>query len=192
MIELKSCPFCGSTAVIIRSFSLGRYKYRQKYYVVCSTAFGCGGRTSTFDTEQDAAEAWNRRDDTVAKKYIDADSLNEWLDSWQDAERTAFEELRKKEENSTEAQQQFLKGAQYAERCNFEGTRDHIENMPAADVQEARRGEWRARTDYSGAPGTHVYCSVCGEDALKNEGFVYYTLYCPNCGAKMDGGKRRE
>lgn len=63
MTELKPCPFCGSEAVIIRGFSLGRYMYRLKYYVVCSPAFGCGGRTFNFDTEQDAVEAWNRRAD---------------------------------------------------------------------------------------------------------------------------------
>ena len=57
-----------------------------------------------------------------------------------------------------------------------------IQNQPTADVEELKHGEW-------------VYdhwcefkCSICGHwsqtepRAREN--------YCPNCGAKMDGGKK--
>ena len=48
---------------------------------------------------------------------------------------------------------------------------------PIADVVEIKHGKWESR-------GFHGHnCSVC--DALND----IDTKYCPNCGAKMDGGK---
>ena len=58
-----------------------------------------------------------------------------------------------------------------------------IKNIPAADVVEVKHGRWKEvhRTPF----GSSCYqCSVC-------EGYMpYYNgyKYCPNCGAKMDGG----
>ena len=52
-----------------------------------------------------------------------------------------------------------------------------LKMIPSADVVERKRGEW-IRTDYC----YFSYCSVCGFKGEK-------TNYCPNCGAKMDGGK---
>jgi rubrerythrin len=54
-----------------------------------------------------------------------------------------------------------------------------VELMPAADVVEVRHGEWKKR-------GNEKKCSVCD--------FIYYSnndewTYCPNCGAKMGGGR---
>lgn len=54
-----------------------------------------------------------------------------------------------------------------------------IKDAPAADVVEVVHGEWKKR-------GNEKKCSVCD--------FIYYSnndewTYCPNCGAKMDGGK---
>ena len=52
---------------------------------------------------------------------------------------------------------------------------DIVCEYPTADVVEVRHGEWVGMWDYK--------CSVC------NEYSEYRTDYCPNCGAKMDGGK---
>ena len=58
---------------------------------------------------------------------------------------------------------------------------NHIAKIPAADVVEVRHGTW-LRT-----PTGWVYCSVCGEEPPEETNAR--TNYCPNCGAKMDGGK---
>ena len=61
----------------------------------------------------------------------------------------------------------------------YEEAIDLIEEAPTADVAEVKHGEWRQVR----CGDTPLYaCSECG----KNE---YMQLrYCPNCGAKMDGG----
>lgn len=67
--------------------------------------------------------------------------------------------------------------------CFIEDTRKNfariIEELPAADVAPVRHGRW-TRIDYHDAR-----CSECGHK-------TYYpdriSLYCPECGARMDGG----
>ena len=61
-----------------------------------------------------------------------------------------------------------------------------------ADVAEVKHGEWYV-TEYE-----YLNCSICGEamytgcnstqeaNLLKD----HWKSYCPNCGAKMDGGKK--
>lgn len=61
-----------------------------------------------------------------------------------------------------------------------------IQNAPTADVDEVRHGEW-------GFDGMGWTCSECGEYALSNKTKMQVgSNYCPNCGAKMDGGKKDE
>ena len=69
-----------------------------------------------------------------------------------------------------------------------------LEDVPAADVMEVVHGEWIPSPD-----GIHpIKCSNCGADApyRRESDFThdigirpYKSNYCPNCGAKMDGGK---
>ena len=60
-----------------------------------------------------------------------------------------------------------------------------INDTPTADVAEVKHGEWgdtgieELDLIYSG-----YKCSECGDIICGN-----MTNYCPNCGAKMDGGK---
>ena len=55
-----------------------------------------------------------------------------------------------------------------------------VDAIPAADVAPVIHGEWIRKNG-------EMYCSVCGGEALMDE--VYYkSPYCPDCGAKMDGG----
>ncbi len=62
------------------------------------------------------------------------------------------------------------------------------ENMPAAGVQEVKQGKWSIR--YEGTyKRAKCYCSVCGKPngvggIISNQ----KKPYCPNCGARMDGG----
>ena len=56
-----------------------------------------------------------------------------------------------------------------------------IEAIPAADVVEVVRGKWLP----SDIPDSILdKCSECGFDT---GAFTFH--YCPNCGAKMDGGQ---
>ena len=55
-----------------------------------------------------------------------------------------------------------------------------IEKIPAADVVPVRHGKWTHKPDVYGV----VYCSECNYELHANS-----TSFCPNCGAKMDGGK---
>ena len=64
----------------------------------------------------------------------------------------------------------------------------YIENVPTADVQEVRHGEWFLLDDCA---NEGVYCSVCHKKVYKKD-YANQKLKsprCPNCGAKMDGGK---
>lgn len=57
-----------------------------------------------------------------------------------------------------------------------------IETQPTADVQEVRHGKWQLdRFD-------NAWCSVCHHCGSNN---AEVSDYCPNCGAKMDGGKKQ-
>ena len=61
---------------------------------------------------------------------------------------------------------------------------DYIERLPAADVAPVVHGKWG---DNGIAGSILVKCSVCGYDCGANS-----FSYCPNCGAKMDGGNEGE
>lgn len=66
---------------------------------------------------------------------------------------------------------------------------EDIEDAPAADVAPVVHGRWEDSIDEWF--GTDVYtCSKCRESYVLVEGTPKQNLwhYCPNCGAKMDGG----
>ena len=60
--------------------------------------------------------------------------------------------------------------------------RQNIMDIPAADVAPVRHGQWETNSDRPDS----LICSVCkcGFDMWKHDPHNY----CPNCGAKMDGG----
>ena len=58
-----------------------------------------------------------------------------------------------------------------------------IEDMQATDVQPVKHGEWKINSD-----GYYPYCSVCGTAA--DQLTKHLTKYCPECGARMDGGDK--
>ena len=61
MNELKPCPFCGGEAKTI--ISEGGDYTEDLYWIVCKC---CEAETSTYYTDEDATEAWNRRVDNGA------------------------------------------------------------------------------------------------------------------------------
>ena len=56
-------------------------------------------------------------------------------------------------------------------------------SIPAADVAPVRHGRWIEKEKYTF--GIYYDCSLCENRILDNG---YSWNYCPNCGAKMDGG----
>ena len=73
-------------------------------------------------------------------------------------------------------------------------TIEHIINeAPTLDYAPVRHGKWIKDKDdlYWGNHFIHLNCSLCGGEAHINRFGTAYILsnYCPNCGAKMDGGK---
>ena len=64
--------------------------------------------------------------------------------------------------------------------------RQNIMDIPAADVAPVRHGQWETISDRPDS----LICSVCkcGFDMWKHDPHNY----CPNCGAKMDGGDNNE
>lgn len=74
-----------------------------------------------------------------------------------------------------------------------------INSIPAADVAPVVHGRWIFGKDLTYSWGQipknkyHLYCSECLEQAFNRSedndpDFDVDTSYCPNCGAKMDGG----
>lgn len=56
---------------------------------------------------------------------------------------------------------------------------------PAADVAPVRRGLWVYGADEHGC---YALCSICKDSFYVQMAVREHTNYCPNCGAKMDGG----
>lgn len=72
--------------------------------------------------------------------------------------------------------------AMYRKLCEAEIA---IGKLPAADVAPVVHGRW-SDAGFGELPKHAPYgwaCSVCGGISFNNE-----YIYCPNCGAKMDGG----
>ena len=69
-----------------------------------------------------------------------------------------------------------------------------ISDMPAADVAEVVHGEW-LRSDDDWDSLTTIQCSLCSEEwcfETDDDVSLLNYKYCPNCGARMDGGKDDE
>lgn len=75
----------------------------------------------------------------------------------------------------------------------IEAVLEYAENLPAADVAPVRHGHWISLTECA---NEGVYCSICKKKVWKSD-YAWCSKksrnklrsnYCPNCGAKMDGG----
>ena len=69
-----------------------------------------------------------------------------------------------------------------------------ISGLPAADVADVVHGEW-LRSDDDWDSLTTIQCSLCSEEwcfETDDDVSLLNYKYCPNCGARMDGGKDDE
>ena len=65
----------------------------------------------------------------------------------------------------------------------------YIEALPAADVAPVVHGRWiHSRYEDCSEQFELVKCSQCNHEAYAMAIYVHDGNYCPNCGAKMDGG----
>lgn len=68
-----------------------------------------------------------------------------------------------------------------------------LADMSAADVTPVVHGRW-LRSDDDWYSLTVIRCSICGEEwcfeTVDDVTLLNYK-HCPNCGAKMDGGKEK-
>lgn len=64
----------------------------------------------------------------------------------------------------------------------------NIRNAPTIDAEPVRHGSWTPIEE--GANGHLMECSLCKSWIFHN--FDYASMYCPDCGAKMDGEGKRE
>ena len=74
---------------------------------------------------------------------------------------------------------------EFVDPIDVDIVKDIIENEPSADVVEVRHGRWEVVIGTRNSPkwgNNRVACSEC-----RRSGYTRYS-YCPNCGAKMDGG----
>ena len=74
----------------------------------------------------------------------------------------------------------FMPYAHAEESIDADVVISDIKGMKAADVTPVRHGRWLPF--HSTAAGDIQYCSAC------EIGCTWKPNYCPNCGAKMDGG----
>lgn len=67
-----------------------------------------------------------------------------------------------------------------------------IDNLPTADVQEVKHGEWVFSRKEWGSndyfQDVYYECSNCNKEYEQFD--IDEANYCPNCGAKMNGGKK--
>ena len=77
-----------------------------------------------------------------------------------------------------------IKGLEYAQKTD-------IDLMPTADVEEVRHGEWEFNM-LDNYKKYSVTCPFCSAEYTDNyDGYINVDdfNYCPNCGARMDGGE---
>lgn len=73
---------------------------------------------------------------------------------------------------------------------NGQGIVERIQAIPAADVVKVRHAHWCVTDAYP----HHVYCSACFITFAQEHWEIWKDGslprdYCPNCGAKMNGGQ---
>lgn len=75
----------------------------------------------------------------------------------------------------------------------FEKAAQILEKLPAADVVPVVHARWiHSRYEDCSEQFELVKCSQCNHEAYAMAFYVRGGNYCPNCGAKMDGGADHE
>lgn len=81
----------------------------------------------------------------------------------------------------------FIRDAYFSAACDAMRARNAVNHMlndaPAVDAEPVRHGRWEVgKSDFGWAED--IDCSECGS----MYSFFKKPNYCPNCGARMDGG----
>lgn len=71
-------------------------------------------------------------------------------------------------------------------RVGTDSIKNFLRNRPTVDAEPVRHGRWNIIND--GRGGELLECSNC----LYTFRRLFPRYYCPNCGAKMDGGAKNE
>ena len=115
-------------------------------------------------------------------RYIDAEKL---CDSLRESYNRLFELYKKAKDNDAATICE-------AELNTFMECIIRAKTQPTADVEEVKHGAWK-KSQFSGRSGFYsvrdVICSKCGIYSTFLQHEIRPDYYCPNCGAKMDGGK---
>ena len=97
---------------------------------------------------------------------------NKVIDDW----KTPVEYIDREAANLALAEQGF----------DWDKAKQALASVPAADVAPVVHGWWNA----------NEICSLCGEKSTEGLDATIWNYwlpnYCPNCGAKMDGGVNNE
>ena len=104
--------------------------------------------------------------------------------------KTAIAYIREQSEECQKAFEEFGgESGIYADAYN--DLAEDFYSIPAADVAPVVHGRWiswEEAGNFVPSPDRHE-CSVCHDAAqVLVNGFELLSDYCPNCGAKMDGG----
>lgn len=106
----------------------------------------------------------------MARYYVDADKVIEHIRQYKNSNKKTFQQ-----------------GINFAIKAACRALSDN-RIVPRADVAEVKHGEWIIKTDEYDCE--YMMCSVCKEEFYPSDADTVDTTpnYCPNCGAKMDGG----
>lgn len=116
----------------------------------------------------------------MSKEYIDKGRLYQKIAELEEIARTRYLDT------SSDDPEYERYMAQMNERTSFKHL---VADFPAADVAEVVHGEW-IECDCYDPRDTWIKCNLCGHGTTILMSKKYN--YCPNCGAKMDGGKANE
>ena len=110
---------------------------------------------------------------------IDGDALVERLEKMSEAYNELYNNLEVGNPS---------KSIMYGKYTTLVETMIDVKRMPTLDYAPVRHGEWIKQKN------GRLICSVCGVRGLQDSDELDYYYYpstrCPNCGAKMDGGKK--
>lgn len=76
----------------------------------------------------------------------------------------------------------------YDGMCKIADVMHNISNEPTADVEEVKHGEWKYECLECSTCKRNI-SEICDADSYLTSGIEGELLFCPFCGAKMDGGK---
>lgn len=62
-----------------------------------------------------------------------------------------------------------------------------IDDAPTIEAEPVRHGEWTEKKSGKGVFDYYFICSECHKNT-PDKAFLIAPDFCPNCGAKMDGG----